>query len=145
MAEKDKKYKVGYGKPPKETRFKPGQSGNPKGRPKGAKNLSTVVRTELDEKIVITEGGRQRTVTKREALFKALLSTALKGNVKATSAIIQLDQTTEQADAERKLEVLLGEEDEAVLAEFLDRNNPRPVDHDNTPEEGDDSDDPDEA
>ena len=45
MGKKD--YEVGYGKPPKSGQFKPGQSGNPKGRPKGAKNFKTELATVL--------------------------------------------------------------------------------------------------
>ena len=46
-------YEVGYRKPPKHTRFKPGQSGNLRGRPKGTKNLKTDLMEELGEKILI--------------------------------------------------------------------------------------------
>ena len=53
----DKSYDVGFGKPPKNSRFKPGQSGNPKGRPKGAKGLRTELKEELSERISVTEGG----------------------------------------------------------------------------------------
>ena len=52
-------YEVGHGKPPKHTQFKPGESGNPKGRPKGTKNLATDLSEELAEMIVVNEGGRQ--------------------------------------------------------------------------------------
>ena len=48
-----KKYAVGYRKPPTATRFKPVQSGNPKGRPKGSPNLATDLSTELGELITV--------------------------------------------------------------------------------------------
>ena len=55
---------VGYGRPPVHTRFKPGQSGNPKGRRKGQRNLHTVLTEALNQRITIREGDRTRSVTK---------------------------------------------------------------------------------
>ena len=63
MAEDKSTYEVGYGRPPKKTRFKPGQSGNPKGRPSGTRNLETDLREELNEQIpvaLVTAAGRFR-------------------------------------------------------------------------------------
>lgn len=83
-------YEVGYGKPPAATRFKPGQSGNPKGRPKGSRNFETDLKDELDEKILVREGSRERPMTKQQALFKTLTAKALKGDVAAIRALIDL-------------------------------------------------------
>jgi hypothetical protein len=59
-------YKVGYGRPPLATRFRAGQSGNPRGRPRGAKNLSTLTREKLQAKVPVREGGRERRMSKGE-------------------------------------------------------------------------------
>jgi hypothetical protein len=83
-------YEVGYSKPPKHTRFKPGQSGNPRGRPKGTKNLKTDLMEELGEKILIREGDHPRQVSKQRALVKALLTRALKGDVRAANLLLSM-------------------------------------------------------
>ena len=78
-------YEVGYGKPPKGTQFKPGQSGNPRGRPKGTKNLKTDLMEELREKIVIREGDRPQKVSKQRAMVKSVVNRAIKGDPRSTS------------------------------------------------------------
>ena len=59
-------YEVGYKKPPVHTRFQKGQSGNPRGRPRGSKNLSTLLIEALDKLVVVTENGKRRKIAKRE-------------------------------------------------------------------------------
>jgi hypothetical protein len=83
-------YDVGYRRPPKATRFKPGQSGNPKGRPKGNANLATDLAAELNEQITVREGGQARRLTKQRALIKSLTARALQGDVRATTALLAL-------------------------------------------------------
>jgi hypothetical protein len=83
-------YKVGYGKPPKTKQFKRGRSGNPKGRPKGSRNLATDLAAELGEPITVREDGRSRRVSKQRALIKSLMAKALQGDVRATGAMLAL-------------------------------------------------------
>src|SRR5215467_1981234 len=85
-----KRYKIGYGNPPKATRFKPGRSGNPRGRPKGSRNLATDLAAELGEQITVREEGHSRRITKQRALIKSLMARALQGNVRATTAVLAL-------------------------------------------------------
>jgi len=115
------KYDVGYRKPPKTTQFKPGQSGNPKGRPKGHRNLATDLEEELNEKIIVNEGGRQLQTTKQRAMLKALLAKALKGDTRAASALIQLKVGLEQARSGEREEAPLDAEDQAVLDAYFSR------------------------
>jgi Family of unknown function (DUF5681) len=71
-------YEVGYGRPPKATRFKPGRSGNPRGRPRQSQNGRTLLQQELDEVVLVNEGGIPRRMSKRQAFFKTLVNRALK-------------------------------------------------------------------
>ena len=78
--EDEKEYEVGHKKPPKQTRFRKGQSGNPKGRPRGAKNMATLFTQALKERVIVTENGRRRSISKQEALVKHLVNRALSGD-----------------------------------------------------------------
>ena len=75
-------YEIGYGKPPKATRFQKGKSGNPRGRPKGSLNLATDLASELGELITVSEHGRPRRVSKQRALIKSLMAKALQGDIR---------------------------------------------------------------
>ena len=81
---------VGYCAPPKATRWKPGQSGNPRGRPKGSFNLATDLSAELGEQITVHDDGKPRRITKQRALVKSLMAKALQGDVRATTALLAL-------------------------------------------------------
>jgi hypothetical protein len=71
-------YSIGFGRPPTHARFQKGQSGNPKGRPKGSRNAEALLASILKEKVKVIENGRQKTITKLEALMKGLV-TRVKG------------------------------------------------------------------
>jgi len=81
-------YQVGYGRPPMHSRFTPGRSGNPRGRPRKSKQLEDLIRQELDAKIAIKEGGREKHITKREALVKQLVNCAIKGDAKPLQLVL---------------------------------------------------------
>lgn len=73
-------YEIGYGKPPQHTRFKPGTSGNPHGRPKGAQNVATLLLNELAQKIPVTVNGKKTKITTLEGIVKAAVMKGLKGD-----------------------------------------------------------------
>lgn len=111
-------YDIGYGKPPKKGQFKPGQSGNPKGRPKGAKNLKTELLEELTERIEIKESGKARKVSKQRGMIKALTIKALSGDARAANIIFGLIlKVTGDAEQEPE-EVNLTEIDAQILADL---------------------------
>ncbi len=116
MAKKD--YEVGYKCPPKATQFKPGQSGNPKGRPGGVKNLSTDLQEELESTIVISENNQQREITKQRAVIKTMFAKAMKGDIRASSTLLQLIIALEQTHQTKKHKQNLDEEDLAILETY---------------------------
>ncbi len=113
-------YEVGFGKPPKATQFQKGRSGNPKGRPKGARNTATVAHAVLNEKITINENGRQKVVTKREAMIKKLVNGSLQGDNSAMRLVItQLLPAVDAAQAQGAQSTDIGLDDTLILAPLL--------------------------
>src|SRR2546423_2532478 len=83
-------YEVGYGKPPRHTRFKKGQSGNPRGRPSGSKNLATVWSEALNEHVIVAENGGRRKITKRQAIITQLVNQSAKADWRATKILLDI-------------------------------------------------------
>ena len=97
-----------------------GGSGNSRGRPKGARNLSTVVASALSERVAITENGRRRRISKLEAAIKQLVNRAAAGEARATALLIQLAQANEAKTSAPDME-RVGEADAIVMAELQRR------------------------
>ena len=113
---------VGYGHPPKQTRFQKGRSGNPRGRPKGALNLATALARTLKEPVVITEQGRKTTITKFEAAVKQLVNKAASGEARAIAHLLAVVQVVENhVDAHAPATQPLPEADQHVMARMLRR------------------------
>jgi Family of unknown function (DUF5681) len=81
-------YEVGYGKPPQHTQFKKGHSGNIKGRPRGSRNASTLLDEALRERVIVTENGVRRSLTKLEATLKQLVNKAAQGDHRAMQLLL---------------------------------------------------------
>jgi hypothetical protein len=86
----DRSYEVGYGKPPEHTRFKPGQSGNPRGRKPGSKNVMTLLEETLFATVKVRENGKVRRVPAIQACFLNLRNLAMKGDSKALDRFLRL-------------------------------------------------------
>jgi len=122
MVDDTGKYEVGFGKPPKSGQFKKGHSGNRKGRPKGARGLKTDLKAELAERVSITENGKTRKLTKQQLLVKRLATSALKGDMRAISKLVDLVASMFGVEDEPiKGVALLSISDEAVLAAYSQR------------------------
>jgi len=80
---------VGYSRPPVATRFKPGKSGNPKGRPKGSRNLAGALADVYVDRIVVREGVKTRRISRLEALQRKQMELALKGDQRAAQAVLK--------------------------------------------------------
>jgi len=110
---------IGYGKPPRAHQFKSGQSGNPKGRPKGSKNESTILKEVLSEKISLRQpNGRTRKIPVLEGIHRKQAEFALKGNTKSAAFI--LNRYAALVSGELQPEDL-SEDDRAVLDAFARR------------------------
>ena len=126
-------YEVGYGRPPKHTRFKEGHSGNPNGRPIGTKNLKTDLMEELSERISVSEGGKPKKLSKQRALIKSLTAKAIKGDARAISILVNLMvRVLALVEEEREVD-LISEDDMAILDNFIARQrrrtSPKPHKH----------------
>jgi Family of unknown function (DUF5681) len=115
---------VGYGRPPVATRFKPGTSGNPKGRPKGSKNLKTLILEIMTADISIQEGEKTKRVSRLEGVVLRQLQKALMGSDQAAMAVVKMalqlgfleDAQSDQDD------VGLSQQDQLILDELMNRS-----------------------
>jgi hypothetical protein len=114
---------VGYRRPPKHSRFKSGQSGNPAGRPKGTVSFLSVFQKTLRERVVINENGRRKTITKLEAAVKQLVNKAAGGDMNAFRTLSNLAHSAEEqlAGEQAVNPKQLNEVDQRVMLNFLKR------------------------
>lgn len=119
MENKPQDYEIGYKKPPKAHQFKPGTSGNPKGRPRLVQDFKTDFQDELEETITLKEGGSIKTITKQRAVIKRLITNALNGNVAAIKTVTSMMASLpiNPSDIEEDLSV----EDAKILENYIQR------------------------
>jgi hypothetical protein len=117
----ERDYEVGYGRPPRHTRFEPGRSGNPRGRPGGSKNLSSLLSEALNEPVIVVENGRRRKITKRRAIIKQLVNRSAKGDWRGTKILLDIIQDIERRTEPNPPETSFDPADEKVLAQLKAR------------------------
>jgi Family of unknown function (DUF5681) len=116
-------YVVGYGKPPVHSRFVPGRSGNPRGRPKGQLNLETALKNELNRSITIREGDRTRRLKKGVAWLVRIVNGALNNDPKANATLVALLRTLVlDQQPQAAMEAPVTTNDQALLADYLQRH-----------------------
>ena len=114
--DRDEDDTVGYAKPPKHSRFRPGQSGNPKGKKKGTRSFSTEVRATLGMPVILTDSDRPRTVTTSTAALMRLREKALKGDSRSLDRLIELSR--QYGDEAAAAAQQITDEDAAILADY---------------------------
>jgi hypothetical protein len=119
-------YEIGYKRPPKATQWKKGQSGNPRGRAAGQRNLKTELLEEISEIIPIREGGARKKVSKLRALIKAQIAKAIQGDSRATALLLSLLRALDPPPADQATpEPELSETDRKIIEEFAKRQSER--------------------
>jgi len=87
----------GYGRPPVNHQFKPGQSGNPRGRPKGQKNFTTIFTEVLSRKVAVRDQNGPRRLSKLEAMIEVMTNKAIAGDPRAFAIIVQIAEKIKES------------------------------------------------
>ena len=104
---------VGYKNPPKSTRFQPGLSGNPSGRPKKQKTIASEIVDELDNLITVRQGGRR--ITKARAIANALVQLAIDGDLRAVTTVLSVTASSDHDIVQNS------NDDQAIVDSFVER------------------------
>jgi hypothetical protein len=111
-------HEVGYRKPPKHSQFRPGHSGNPRGRQQGLRNLATDVKSTLGTPIKVREGGRTRRKSTQESALMVLREKALRGDARALDRLLDLAVRFNSDTAEVGSAQALAADDQAILSAY---------------------------
>jgi uncharacterized protein DUF5681 len=112
------KNEIGYRRPPKNTQFKKGKSGNPNGRPKGSRNVGAILSEVMKQKVSVTENGKTRRMPALEVMLRRLVNDAMRNDQAALKIVLPLiDRYAEPEEAEVSLDQLL-DEDREILARY---------------------------
>lgn len=114
-------FAVGYGRPPKATQFKAGESGNPKGRPKGSRSVGAILRSIIQQRVAVTENSKTRRIPVLEVMLRGLAADAMRRDPRALKLLLSLlEQYAESPETKLHLDELIAE-DRAILAQYLQK------------------------
>jgi hypothetical protein len=112
-------YVVGYRRPPKVSQFMPGQSGNPRGRPKGSRSVGVLLQDILRQRIAVTENGKTRRIPALEVMLRRLVNDAMRSDPRAMKLLLALiDRYSDSPETVLRLGDVLAE-DREILAQYL--------------------------
>ena len=115
-------YDVGYGRPPKATRFRPGQSGNPTGHRKGSKTIGARLQELMNSKVTVTEQGRTRRISRLDVMLRQLTNDAMRGDQRALKLLMEfLHRYGPEVEETARSEEMTSEDLE-ILSDFLQKN-----------------------
>lgn len=116
---------VGYKKPPRHRQFRPGLSGNPRGRPAGVRNLKSDLLDELGEQTTVRENGREQRISKQRAFIRTLVAAAIAGDMRATATLVSFYARSLGGSAEDDGEAPAGADDLEIIENFVARERRR--------------------
>jgi len=110
---------IGYRNPPKHSQFRKGQSGNPRGRPKGARNFATVLEHALMDKVIANENGQRKAISKLEALVMQMINKAISGDARARQQTLGVMHILEESSPGEEAAVKTLDETEKQLRDSI--------------------------
>jgi hypothetical protein len=116
----------GYRRPPRAARFKAGQSGNPRGRPKGSRDLKTDLNDLMKKRITVREDGETRNISRQEAVLISLFSKAARGDVRASTTLINMVMKLNPETDEQPQSTDTSDNDKWIIDDFLRRHGANP-------------------
>jgi hypothetical protein len=122
MTAQDPNSKSSYRRPPSEHKFKPGHSGNPKGRPKGTRNLKTDFEELLSGTVLATINGKRRQISRQELLLLNLWENAAGKDIKAARTLLEWVFKLIPPEAHSTTEQPASPSDQAIVENYLQRN-----------------------
>lgn len=113
-------YELGYMKPPKSGQFKPGQSGNPKGRPSGSKNIYKLLDDIVNEKIQMTKNGKPVKISKKQAMLLQATNKAVQGDLRALQTLLPMMTAADDRNEQlAKVAEAIRQDDKEILTQYL--------------------------